>query len=215
MKDLMHLVLIGAPGAGKGTVAKELKDFVQLSTGDMLRIEAKKDTPFGTKVADLINNGKFVDNETMFSVIKENLPQGKQLIFDGYPRNVAQIEYFEKLVPNKNNIVVIYFNISPCLLKNRIVNRKTCSVCGEIHNNTTNLPNNGSCNKCGGELNQRKDDNETALLQRIETFEKETLPMLDTFKKYRNYFEVDASQSVDSVIKNVKDIIGKKVCRMS
>ena len=205
---MKHLVLIGAPGAGKGTVAKQLDEYTQLSTGDMLRAEKAKGSELGKMVAELIDNGKFVGDELMFDILKENLPEDKALIFDGYPRNVSQIEYFEKLVPNEEDIIPIYFNIDLEILEDRIVNRSTCVDCGEIHNLKSNKPTaDGKCNKCGGELNKRADDNAEALKKRLDTFVKDTFPMVDHFKKYKNYAEVTAEGTPEEVLARVRDVI--------
>ena len=206
-----HLVLIGAPGAGKGTVAKKLKNYTQLSTGDMLRAEtAKENSELGKMVAELIDKGKFVGDELMFDIIKENLPEDEALIFDGYPRNVSQIEYFEKLVPNKENVIPIYFKVDLDILEDRIVNRSTCVDCGEIHNLKSNKPNkDGNCNKCDGELIKRKDDNSEALKARLDTFVKDTLPIVDHFKTYDSYAEIDAEGTPEEVLKRVKEVLGE------
>jgi adenylate kinase len=205
---MKHLVLIGAPGAGKGTVAKELTEYTQLSTGDMLRAEKSKGTPLGDKVASLIDSGKFVDDETMFSIIQENIPKEESLIFDGYPRNISQIAYFEKLVRDKKDVTVIYFKVEFSVLEDRIVNRRTCSVCGEIHNTKTNPPNSkGNCNKCDGKLSLREDDNVDALVERLETFKRETLPIVDHFKDYPSFFEIEASRSPEEVLLDVKKVL--------
>lgn len=206
-----HLVFIGAPGAGKGTVSKQLEEkYTQLSTGDMLRSEIKKGTELGKKVAELINNGNFVDDVTMFNIIQANLPENQSLIFDGYPRNVSQIEYFEKLVINKEDITVVYFNVDLELLEDRVVNRLTCVSCGEIHNTKTNKPTNkGTCNKCGGELNKRKDDNSIAFVKRLDIFRNDTLPIVAHFKTYPDYHEVDASGTPEEVLELVKKVLGE------
>lgn len=203
---MKHILLIGAPGAGKGSVAKALNELTQLSTGDMLRTEIAKKTPLGKQVSELIDAGRFVSDDLMFSIIKENIPSNTNLIFDGYPRNMAQIKYFEQLISNKNDILVIYFNIDLNLLEDRIVHRSTCSLCGEIHHTKNNPPKNGKCNKCGGELSNRKDDNKEALKKRLDIFKNETFPIVNYFKKYKNYFEVDASQNLEDVVSLIKEL---------
>lgn len=201
-----HLLLIGAPGAGKGSVSKELKGYTQLSTGDMLRAEAKKDTEFGHKIDNLISNGKFASDEDMFKVLQANLPEDQVLIFDGYPRNKTQIEYFEKLFFSaQNDVAVIYFNADLDIVRDRLVNRLTCESCSEIHNLKSNPPNTeGNCNKCGGSLAKRSDDTVDKAETRLDIFIKNTLPIVDHFNKYPNFLEVDANQELSKTVEIVK-----------
>jgi adenylate kinase len=206
---MTHLVFIGAPGAGKGTVAKQLPEYLQLSTGDMLRAEVGSGSELGNEIKACIDNGHFVSDEMMFSILKSNLPKDADLIFDGYPRNTAQIKFFEELVPNNEDVKVIFFNVDLDLLTDRIVNRSTCGKCGEIHHTKTNPAVDDKCNKCGGEITVRKDDNVDALVARLETFKNDTLPIVDHFKNYPSFKEINASKSPEEVLKEVKEFLSK------
>jgi len=203
---MKHLLLIGAPGAGKGTLAKQLTEYVQISTGDILRAEKSKGTELGNKIAKLIDEGKFVDNDTMLELLKTNLPENKQLIFDGYPRNVEQIKYFEQLV-NIEDVIIIHFDVDLNIIEDRIVNRSTCKDCGEIHNTLSNPPKKGACNKCGGELSTRKDDNAEALVTRLEDYKVKTLPVMEYYKNSPNFHSVDGSRSPEEVLVEVNEIL--------
>lgn len=205
-----HLLFIGPPGAGKGTIAKKLDQYIQVSTGDLLRAEQKKNSELGKYISDLINNGNFVDDETMFKILKLNLPKNQALIFDGYPRNKEQIKYFEKLINDidpKAKIKVIHFEISLEKLEERLVNRRTCSSCGEIYNLKNKIPKKyGICNLCNGSLQQRRDDNKETVSHRLKTYQKLTEPILNYYRN-KDYIRLDANQSIEFVEKDLKEIL--------
>ena len=201
---MKHLVFIGPPVSGKGTLAKKLSNYTQISTGDLLRDEIKKNPDLGKRIDSLISEGKFLDDETMLDILKENVPKNKPLIFDGYPRNVNQIAYFESLVkeidPN-SDVTVVFFNIDLSKLEERIVNRLSCSGCGEIFNLKNKAPKKEDvCDLCGSELVKRKDDNEKAVKKRLNTYQAETFPVLKALKdKSYNIIELDANQDSEIV----------------
>lgn len=202
---MKHLLLIGPPAAGKGTFAGACKEYTQISTGDLLRAEKKSGSELGDKIAKLIDEGKFVDDETMFDILKNNLPKNESLIFDGYPRNKTQISFFEDLIDNKDDITVIHFDVDLSILEDRVVNRLTCKDCGKIHNLKSIKPKeDGSCSSCGGKLDKRKDDNADAFKVRLDTYKNETYPIIDHFKNYKNYIKVDANQEYEKVLSDIK-----------
>ena len=204
-----HLVLVGPPGAGKGTLAKQLTDFTQVSTGDLLRAEIKSGSKLGKYVKDLIDNGNFVDDDTMLDILKNNLPKKQSLIFDGYPRNITQIPYFEKLVKEIDNdavVEVVYFDINLKNLEDRIINRVSCSKCGEIYhlkNKPTKKEN--TCDICGGSTAKRADDTPKIVKQRLKIYEETTAPIMDHFKKNYKVHTLDANKSAEEVVKELKE----------
>lgn len=210
---MKHLLLIGPPGAGKGTLAKELNNYTQVSTGDILRAEKASGSELGQYIQNLIDNGKFVDDETMLKLLKKNLPENTQLIFDGYPRNLTQIPYFEKLIkevdPNYH-LDIVFFDMDLNKLEDRIVNRVSCSNkdCGEIYNLKNKAPKKeDTCDKCGSELDKRNDDNAEAFKERLEVYKNNTAPVAEHYKNHKKFHKINADQTPQKVLEEVKNKI--------
>lgn len=208
-----HLVILGAPGSGKGTQAAKLVKcgFVHVSTGDILRREIAKGTRLGEKVSGVIAKGDLVDDATVMELLKANCdPDKESYIFDGFPRNLFQAEILDKELLQKRNTLAVYFKIDLDVLLARIVNRRTCNSCGEIYNLKTKPPKQvGICDKCGAieSLKQRKDDTEETVSNRLKIF-KETVDSLIAFYKNKNaYVEIDASQGEEKVFEALEKII--------
>lgn len=210
---MKHLLLIGPPGAGKGTLAKELNNYTQVSTGDILRAEKASGSELGQYIQSLIDNGKFVDDETMLKLLKKNLPEKTQLIFDGYPRNLTQIPYFEKLIKEVDSdyhLDIIFFDMDLNKLEDRIINRVSCSNkdCGEIYNLKNKAPKKeDTCDKCGNELDKRNDDNAEAFKERLEVYKSNTAPVAEHYKSHKNFHKINADQIPQKVLEEVKNKI--------
>ena len=173
------IILIAAPAAGKGTIAKYIEDkygYKHISTGDLLRSEASKDTEFGKEIKSLIDEGKFVSDEVMMKVFEETFKNMKDnVILDGMPRTLNQGKLFEELANNNDDVIidkVIYIDIDKNIAIDRIINRASCENCGSVFNK--NLLDTDKCTKCGGNLVSRNDDNLDTYLKRYDTFITET-----------------------------------------
>jgi len=208
-----HLIILGAPGSGKGTQAAKLvaKGFKHISTGDLLRSEIAKGTELGQKVSGIISRGDLVDDNTVMALLKANCEVDKvSYIFDGFPRNIAQAEMLEAELLQGRRTLAVYFNIDLGILIDRVVNRRTCGSCGEIYNLTSKPPlKDNVCDKCGavGTIKQRKDDTEEVVTNRLQIFADTVNPMLSFYKKKGALVEIDASMQESEVFGALEKVI--------
>lgn len=201
----MNIVLLGAPGAGKGTQASMIEDrfgLVHISTGDIFRANIKGGTPIGKIAKSYIDAGKLVPDEVTCDIVKGRLAQGdaaKGFMLDGFPRNIFQAEQLDKFAKID---LCINIDVDVELLMDRICGRRVCS-CGESYHIST-LNGATTCKKCGKPLYQRADDNPETVKSRLETYFSETAPVADYYKKQGKLFTVKsgkgAPQEVFAVI---------------
>ena len=185
-----NIILMGPPGAGKGTLAKQLMsalDLVHISTGDMFRDAIKAGTPLGKLAKSYIDNGHLVPDEVTIGLVKERLSQddcAKGFLLDGFPRTLPQAEALKELSKEINRPIEVVVNLD-CdnqELIRRISGRRVCKVCGAPYHVVTLKPKvEGVCDICGGPLYQRADDNEEALKVRLEHYVQDTKPLLDFY----------------------------------
>ena len=189
---MLNIILMGPPGAGKGTQAKILTakyDIPHISTGDMFREAIKQGTPLGKLAASYINDGHLVPDDVTIGLVKERLSQKdceKGYLLDGFPRTIPQAEALEKITAEINRKVEYVVNIDTPKeeLVNRICGRRVCKKCGAPYHIINVKPKvDGVCDICGGELIQRPDDNEEALTIRLDAYNKQTQPLLEYYEK--------------------------------
>lgn len=208
---MKNLMLLAVQGAGKGTVAKKLSEkygYVHISTGDILRERASVGDEVGNEIKNMIDNGIFVPNETMFEAIEYKITSpecANGYILDGFPRNIEQAEGYDKLLKKLNMELglVINLTIPEEQLTQRIIGRRLCKKCGAIYNiyfDEIAPKKEGVCDKCGGELYQRDDDNLEAMKTRVETYYKVTTPIIDHYKKQNVLYEVDSTNTDDACV---------------
>ncbi|MDD4975263.1 MAG: nucleoside monophosphate kinase [Bacteriovorax sp.] len=208
-----HLIILGAPGSGKGTQAAKLveKGFKHISTGDLLRSEIAKGSELGQKVSGIISRGDLVDDNTVMALLKANCDVDKvSYIFDGFPRNIAQAEMLEAELLQKKKTLAVYFKIDLGVLINRVVNRRTCGSCGEIYNLTTKPPRVADvCDRCGsvGTIKQRKDDTQEVVANRLKIFADTVEPMLAFYRSKGALVEIDASMQEKVVFSELGKVI--------
>lgn len=214
----MNVIFLAVQGAGKGTFAKMLQDkydYAHISTGDILRERAMVDDELGKKIKDMIDNGIFVPNDIIYEAIEYKITQPeceKGYILDGFPRNLEQAKGYDELLKKlgKDLGVVINLTIPEELLKKRIIGRRICKNCGDIYNIYFEdfMPKvEGVCDKCGGELYQRNDDNEESMNTRIKTYHEVTEPIIDYYKEKGVLKTIDSSQGNDIVFKIIENIL--------
>lgn len=199
-----QLILLGAPGSGKGTQAARLVKelgYNHLSTGDLLRKEIKSGSDLGNKVQGIMNEGKLVDDDTVLELLNANCDLNSSVyIFDGFPRNQEQAKALDGVVLKDAKSKAVYFDIDLELLAARLTNRRTCSGCGEIYNLLSKAPQKeGVCDKCGSELTQRKDDNEETVKTRLQVFKDTIEPVLAHYETTGRLARVDASKAPEEV----------------
>lgn len=214
----MNVIFLAVQGAGKGTFAKMLQDkydYAHISTGDILRERAMVDDEMGKKIKDMIDKGIFVPNDIIYDAIEYKITQPeceKGYILDGFPRNLEQAKGYDELLKKlgKDLGVVINLTIPEELLKKRIIGRRICKNCGDIYNIYFEdfMPKvEGVCDKCGGELYQRNDDNEESMNTRIKTYYEVTEPIIDYYKEKGVLKTIDSSQGNDIVFKIIENIL--------
>jgi adenylate kinase len=206
-----QLILLGAPGSGKGTQASRLVSelgYNHISTGDLLRKEIKSGSELGQRVQGIMDAGKLVDDNTVLELLNANCDlSSNAYIFDGFPRNGEQSKLLDEVVIKEASSKAVYFEIDLDILAARLTNRRTCSGCGEIYNLLSKAPKaEGVCDLCGSSLTQRKDDNEETVKTRLQVFKETIEPVLAHYESTGRLARVDASQAPDEVFKALRAI---------
>ncbi len=211
----MNIILFGPPGAGKGTQSQYLVEscnYTQISTGDLLRDEIKKNTELGKEILSKVDVGDFVNDEIVNSLIDEIVSKKKyhnKLIFDGYPRNIFQAKNLDNIMSKNNQSIgaIIYLDVTRDIIEKRIFGRIVCEKCNVTLNEY--LDNEQIKNhKCGNEyLKKRKDDNSKTIINRYDTFVKETNPLLDYYSKKTTFYKVDASVKIEEITAKIAEIL--------
>ncbi|MDA3898993.1 MAG: adenylate kinase [Spirochaetes bacterium] len=215
----MNVILLGAPGAGKGTISKHLVDnysMVQISTGDILRNEVKNKTDLGVKAKSFMDSGELVPDDVILGIIENRIKEddcSQGFIMDGFPRTIAQAEGFDQLLKRNDLVIdaIIELDAPDELLIKRLTSRRTCSntKCQAIYNILYQPPKKeGVCDKCSSELIQRSDETEETIKHRLKTYYEKTQPLIDYYNSGSNYHKVKAdlplaeiNASVDSILK--------------
>lgn len=215
----MRLVLLGAPGAGKGTQAKKLIEkygIPQISTGDLLRAAVAAGTPLGKEAKSYMDKGELVPDSVVLGMVEERLRQDdckKGYILDGFPRNTAQAEALDKMLASMDMALNAALSVDVPFddLMKRLTGRRTCKACGQMYNIYFNPPkSSGVCDKCGGELFQRDDDKEETIRKRLEVYNAQTAPLIDYYGKKGILKSVDGTGGIDEIFEKVCTLLGLK-----
>jgi len=212
----MRIVLLGAPGAGKGTQAKKLIEkygIPQISTGDILRKAVADGTPLGKEAKSYMDKGELVPDSVVIGLVKERLQQDdckKGFILDGFPRNTAQAETLDKVLDEMGMPlqVALSVDVDFDVLMKRLTGRRTCKSCGQMYNIYFSPPQKeGGCDKCGGELYQRDDDKKETIKKRLDVYEAQTAPLIDYYEKKGILKRVNGVGNIDEIFANVCAIL--------
>lgn len=213
----MKLILLGPPGAGKGTQASRIQEklgVVQLSTGDMLRAAVSSGSELGLQAKTIMEAGKLVPDEVMIGMIQERITKDDcklGFILDGFPRTSAQAEALDIMLGKLNKALdgVIEIQVDDQALVERIAGRFTCAKCGEGYNKELKpLKKEGVCDKCGSsEFKFRDDDRKETVAARLKAYHGQTAPLIPYYKEKKILFSVDGMESIDQVTKNINNIL--------
>lgn len=213
----MKLILLGAPGAGKGTVAKLLTKMdgsVQISTGDILRAAVAAGTELGKKAEAAMKAGDLVSDDLIMGIMGERLKEDdckNGYLLDGFPRTIPQAEALKVLLEEMGEKLdaVVNIDVPRDVILDRLTTRRTCTDCGEIYNVKSNPPKvEGVCDKCGGPVVQRDDETEEAISNRLDVYNEKTAPLAGFYEKEGLLLTVQATSS-DTVIDAIKEKLGK------
>jgi len=213
----MNIILMGPPGAGKGTQARHLvetRGMVQLSTGDMLREAKDSGTEMGRVVAGVMARGELVTDEIVIGLIREKIEagQGDGFIFDGFPRTLAQADALTELLEATGQALdaVIEMEVDDEALVARITARSTCGACGEVYNDATKpQPADGKCSNCGAsDFKRRADDNEGSLRTRLMEYYKKTSPLIGYYYAKGDLAKVDGLADIETVQASIAEVLG-------
>lgn len=197
----MLLLSIGLPGAGKGAIARKLKSFFNfeiLATGEILRDAIADNTELGNTVKEAVLHGHFIDDTLAIKLVEPLLDPHKDLILDGFPRNLAQAKALDEILEHMGLRIdgVLYFDVDETNMKERIEGRRVCPKCHAVYHATNFPPKDGKhCDRCGTDVTKRIDDTPDNVATRIEWFERETMPLVDYYGELGLLKVIDANQS--------------------
>ncbi|MCK4371350.1 MAG: adenylate kinase [Candidatus Lokiarchaeota archaeon] len=212
---MKKLILFGPPGAGKGTFSGQIKrilpDITHISTGDIFRENLKNETPLGLKAKSYMDKGELVPDEVVIDMVRDRLnkedAKKNGFILDGFPRTLPQAEALSNITEID---LLLLLQVSRDIIFKRILGRYGCKNCGEIYNKYTLPPKvEGKCDKCGAEIKfeQRSDDNEETLKNRLDTYEKNAKPVIKYYKKRGKLKKVDATDTLKYTNDDIKNIV--------
>lgn len=216
----MNIFIMGAPGSGKGTFSSKIKEEYNLnhiSTGDIFRANISQGTELGLQAKAYAEQGKLVPDEITNKMVKDYLAtlsdKKNGYLLDGYPRTLDQAKAFEEMTDGTDLAVdvILAMDVPTDVLTRRITGRRTCKDCGEIYNiysKPTKVE--GVCDRCGGELTQRKDDNEESLKVRLDEYSNNTEPVIDYYERKNMVSHINADASMDEIWSSVKEALKNK-----
>lgn len=213
----MKIVFMGPPGAGKGTQAEKIIENYQIphiSTGDMFRKAIKDQTELGMEAKRYMDQGALVPDHVTIGIVKDRLSESdckSGFLLDGFPRTVDQAKALDEILTSLDSKIdyVINIDVDLNILKERLTGRRICRSCGATYHKIFNPSAvEGVCDKCGGELYQRKDDNEETVGNRLDVYVSQTKPLLDYYSLAGNLVNINGQQSIDLVFEEIQNVLG-------
>ena len=207
------LIFLGPPGSGKGTQAKRLSQRLELphiSTGDLLRENIRTETELGEKARVYIDKGQLVPDDLVVNMLFERISRpdcSKGYILDGYPRRVSQADVLQDRLDDKDQVTVLNLKVPDDVIVERLTGRLTCRNCGYVYHKVYNPPADPErCDKCGGEIYQRPDDNENVVRKRLSTYKEETSPLIKYYADKKLLVDIDGNQAPDEVFSSIIEL---------
>jgi adenylate kinase len=213
------VIFLGPPGAGKGTQARQIAEscgVLHLSSGDMLREHVVRGTPLGLRAKPIMERGELVPDDLVLSMVEDRISWKDcdgGFILDGFPRTLPQAEKLDEILRRrfKSEPLVLHFEVDENQLMRRLTGRRTCVVGGEIYNIYEHPPKvSGRCDRDGGELIQRSDDREEVIADRLATYERQTRPLVEYYRRRGLVKDVDGMAAPEAVTKNVLELLAQK-----
>ncbi|WP_097027219.1 adenylate kinase [Clostridium peptidivorans] len=215
----MNIILLGPPGAGKGTQAKLISEkysIPHISTGDIFRKNISKKTPLGVKAKSYMDKGQLVPDELTIDLVKDRLQQEdckNGFLLDGFPRTVAQAEALDKFLyeDNQNINSALLIDVPQEYILERMTGRRVCNSCGASYHIKFNPSKvEEKCDVCGSELIQRKDDSEETVKERLDVYSKQTQPLIQYYSDKKVLSTIDGTREIKEVFENISDILGSE-----
>lgn len=212
----MKIVLLGPPGAGKGTQAKSISNrysIPHISTGDIFRKNISENTPLGIEAKSFMDNGQLVPDEVTINMVKERLKEDdckSGYLLDGFPRTVSQAEALESFLQERNESLntALLIDVPSDFILERMTGRRVCPSCGASYHVKFNPAVDGKCELCGTEVVQRKDDTEETVKERLDVYKEQTQPLIDFYKEKELLSVVDGTKAINEVFENICDALG-------
>ena len=211
----MNIVLFGPPGAGKGTQSALLVEKLgmgHISTGELLRSAVAKQSELGLKAKSYMESGRLVPDEVVIGLVEEELQRfgSKPFILDGFPRNVLQAETLAKMLVAKGKVIdkAVFLEVPSSVLMRRLTGRRVCEKCQTVyHVDSKPSKVSGICDACGGSVVQRRDDQDSVIMNRLETYEKSTSPLKDFFHAAGTFVRIEGTGSAEEVFSRIRNSI--------
>jgi adenylate kinase len=208
----VRLVMLGPPGAGKGTQAERFareRGVPKISTGDILREGAQSGTDLGRKARAVMDAGRLVGDDIMIGIVRERIERNdarRGFVLDGFPRTVAQAEALDALIDDESPLVIVDIEVAEDVLVRRLSARRICGSCG-----WTAVPGSTSCSRCGGALVQRRDDDDNVVRERLAVYRRDTQPLVNYYRRRPTFRSVDGDQSPDAVAADISAAVAAAV----
>lgn len=214
----MKIILLGPPGAGKGTQAKSISNrysIPHISTGDIFRKNISENTPLGIEAKSYMDKGQLVPDEVTINMVKDRLVQDDckdGYLLDGFPRTVSQAEALQEFLEQRGESLntALLINVPNEFILERMTGRRVCPSCGASYHIKFNPPANGKCELCGADIVQRKDDTAETVKERLDVYEKQTQPLIDYYSKNNLLSQVDGTKAINLVFESICDVLKDK-----